>query len=89
MSLAERFKKMFKGVSLGVEDLYLLEAFQIGYFPGWVPERELAAVLGAYPSLKRFLVKKCPSITDFIERVMARYGPAADRDACKSLGAYN
>jgi len=46
---------LFKGVSLEVEDLYLLEAFQIGYFPGWVPERELAVVLWAYPSIKRFL----------------------------------
>jgi SAM-dependent methyltransferase len=44
-----------------------------------VPERGLAAVLWAHPPLKRFLVRKCPSIADFIERFMARYGPAADR----------
>lgn len=70
---------LFKGVSLEVEDLYLLEAFQIGYFPGWVPERELAAVLWAHPSIKRFLVKKCSSTADFVEQVMARYGPAASQ----------
>ncbi|MFH1909061.1 MAG: class I SAM-dependent methyltransferase [Chloroflexota bacterium] len=80
------FADLFKGVTLEVEDLYLLETFQIGYFPGWVPERELAAVLWAYPSVKRFLVKKCPSITDFVERVMAQYGPAVDQQelaACR------
>ena len=45
---------MFKGVSLSVEDIYLLESFQIDYFPGWVPERESAAVLWAYPPIKTF-----------------------------------
>lgn len=73
------FKHTFKGVSLKVEDLYLLEAFQINYLPGYVSERELAAVLWAYPPIKRFLEKKCPSITDFVERVMAGYGPAVNQ----------
>lgn len=77
---------LFKGVSLEVEDLYLLEAFQIGYFPGWVPEPELAAVLWAYPSVKRFLVNRCPSITDFVQRVMARYGPAVDHEELEACG---
>lgn len=54
-----------------MEDLYLLESFQIEYFRGWIPEFELAAVLWANPSIKRFLVKKCPSITDHIDRVMS------------------
>lgn len=69
------FKKMFKGVSLGTEDIYLLESFQIDYFPGWVPEREFAAVLWAYPPIKTFLEKKHPPIADFIEHVMAGHGP--------------
>ncbi len=75
MSLAD----LFKGVSLEVEDLYLLEAFQIGYFPGYVPERELATVLWAYPSIKCFLIKRCPPITDFVERVLTQFKPAVDQ----------
>ncbi len=63
----DRFKHMFKEVSLDVEDLFLLESFQISYLPGWIPEREFAAVLLAYPSIKRFLLTKCPSITGFVE----------------------
>ena len=71
MTTPSTFKRTFKGASLEVEDLYLLETFQIGYFPGWVPERELAAVLWAYPSIKQFLVKKCPPINDFIKDVLS------------------
>lgn len=71
-------REFFRGATLEVEDLYLLEAFQISYFPGWVPEREFAAVLWAYPSIKRFLLKKNPLIGELVERVMAQYGPAAD-----------
>ena len=73
------FRRLFKGVSLKVEDLYLLESFQISYFPGYVSEREFAAVLWAYPPIKCFLEKKCPSITDFIEHVTACYGPASNQ----------
>jgi SAM-dependent methyltransferase len=69
---------MFAGASLEVDDLYLLEDFQIEYWPGWVPERELAAVLWNSSTLKHFLVHKCPPITGFIEDIMAQYGPAQD-----------
>jgi ubiquinone/menaquinone biosynthesis C-methylase UbiE len=78
MSTYDMFKEIFKGVSLEVEDLYLLEPFQIGYFPGWTPDRELSAVLHANPPLKRFLLKKCPAITDYIEKITAQHGPAQD-----------
>lgn len=76
ISRANVFRNMFKGVHLELEDLYLLEAFQIEYFPGWVPERDLAAVLWATPSIRRFLVKKCPSISGFLESILAQHGPA-------------
>jgi ubiquinone/menaquinone biosynthesis C-methylase UbiE len=86
MSTADTFKRMFSGVALEIEDLYLLESFQISYFPGWVPERELAAVLWEYPSIKQFLVKKCPSITDLVEHVTAKFGPTDDP---KMLATYS
>lgn len=85
MSTYDMFKEVFKGVSLEVEDLYLLEAFQIGYFPGWAPDRELAAVLHANPPVRRFMLKKCPAITDYIGKIMGQYGPAADE---KELAEY-
>ena len=73
------FKNIFKGNTFRVEDLYLLESFQISYLPGYLPEREFAAVLWAYPPIKTFLEKKFPGIISFIEHVIAEYGPAKDQ----------
>ena len=69
MANAKLFKSFFRGATLEIEDLFLLESFQIEYLPGWVPELELAAVFCAYPAIKRYLLKKCPAISGFIERV--------------------
>jgi ubiquinone/menaquinone biosynthesis C-methylase UbiE len=79
-------RDFFQGATLEIEDLYLLEAFQIGYLPGWAPERALAAVLWAYPSIKRFLLKKNPALEEFIEHAMEQHGPGADQqelDTCE------
>ncbi len=72
------FKKIFKGNTFRVEDLYLLESFQISYLPGYLPEREFAGILWAYPPIKTFLEKKCPEIGTFINQVMSVYEPAKD-----------
>ena len=76
---ADRLRKMFQGVNLSLEDLYLLDAFQIGYLPDRVPQREFAAILRAYPSIKRFLITKHPPVADFIEDVLTRFGPAVNQ----------
>ena len=86
MTAADTFRRMFQGASLEVEDLFLLESFQIGYWPGWVPERELAAVLWADPALRRFLLKKHPPIAGLVERVLAQFGPAADEQELAAFG---
>ena len=78
MSIYDMFKETFKGVSLEVEDLYILESFQIKYLRSRVPEPELAAVLWANPSIKQFLIKKCPAVTEFIERIMAQHAAVTD-----------
>ena len=49
---ADRLRNMFQGIDLSVEDLYLLEAFQIGSLADRVPQREFAAILRANPSIK-------------------------------------
>jgi len=78
MTPASTFRRMFPGVTLTVEDLLLLEPFQIAYFPGWVPERELAAVLWAHPMIRSFLVVRCPDVAGLVQSAMAQYGPVAD-----------
>ncbi len=86
MDAVDTLKEMFKKITFEVEDLFLLEGFQIGYLPNRLPEQELAAVLWAYPVIKRFLVKKHPPIADFIERIMAQFGPVTDPQALVEFG---
>ncbi len=71
-------RKLFDGADLHIEDLYLLESFQIEYLQGWVPERELALVLWAHPRIDRFLREKSPDVSRFLDDVNERFGPAAD-----------
>jgi SAM-dependent methyltransferase len=78
MSSVSTFRRMFPDVTLTVKDLLLLEPFQIGYFPGWVPEREFAGVLWAYPVIRRCLVARCPPIAELVQSVMATFGPVPD-----------
>jgi ubiquinone/menaquinone biosynthesis C-methylase UbiE len=81
MDSVDRLKETFIEVSLEVEDLFLLEGFQVGYLPERLPEQELAAVLWAYPSIKQFLVKKHPPIAEFIGRIMAQSNAEANPHA--------
>jgi len=85
MTYETMLREMFQGIDLQVEDIYLLERFQIAYLPDRVPQREFAALLWANASIKRFLITKYPPIADFIDDVLARYGPAADQ---QELDAY-
>jgi ubiquinone/menaquinone biosynthesis C-methylase UbiE len=71
---------------LGIDDLFLLEGFQIGKITRISLQRELAAVLHAYPKIQYFLIHKNPSITLFISKIMKDYGPA---DCPKQLDRYS
>jgi SAM-dependent methyltransferase len=86
MTYEAMLREMFQGVDLMVEDLYLLEAFQIAYLPDRVPQREFAAVLWDNASIKRFLTAKYPPIAGFIEEVLDNFGPAANQ---QELDAYS
>ena len=79
MSYEKILKKLFHGVDLKVEDLYLLEPFQIDTLQSRVPEQEFAAVLYAYPNIKNYLLYKHPTITKFIQKVQDKYSPAANK----------
>ena len=79
MSYAKKLKKLFHGVDLKVEDLYLLEPFQIDTLKSMAPEQEFAAVLFAYPNIKKFLINKHPPIADYIKGVQDKHGPAVNK----------
>jgi len=63
---------------LGIEDLFLLEGFQIVQVTRISIQKELAAILHAHPKILPFLIHKNPSISPFISKVMKDYGPADD-----------
>ena len=71
-------RELFRGADLSIEDLYLLESFQVEYLQGWVPERELASVLWAHPSIDRFFRERRPGVSRFLDDVKRRFGPASD-----------
>lgn len=75
MKYATHLKKIFKDTRLDIEDLLLLEPFQISYLPERVPQKEFATLLRTYPIIHRFLQKKEPSIKSFLERVLAENKP--------------
>lgn len=77
---SEKLKETFQGLSLVVEDLFLLEAFEIGNLQHYAPKRALAAVLHAYCDIQRFLITKNPVISPFITEIMNEHGPARDQD---------
>jgi SAM-dependent methyltransferase len=56
---------------LSLNNLLLLERIQISWFPGWLPERELAIALRANPTVEWFLRHKCPEISEWLDKVVA------------------
>lgn len=80
MKYSKMLRELFSGISLQVEDLFLLESFQIKYLPDRVPTKEFSAMLRAYPYLQRFLILKCPLIEDFIHSVLNENPKTANKD---------
>ncbi|MCK5345856.1 MAG: class I SAM-dependent methyltransferase [Candidatus Heimdallarchaeota archaeon] len=76
----EKRKEAFQGITLVVEDLYLLEPFQIGNLKQYAPKRELAAVLHEYNDIRRFLIAKNQDISPFLTEIMTEYGSARDQN---------
>lgn len=58
--------------SLSFNTLLLLERVQLGWFPGWVPETELAIALEANPVVEWYMRYKCPDLNDWLDKVMAK-----------------
>ena len=78
MPYSDMLRKQFHDINLEIEDLYLLESFQIANFTERAPKRELAALLWAHPPIKRFFLKKCPLIAEFINTIQEEYSPVTN-----------
>jgi SAM-dependent methyltransferase len=86
MSSATHFKKMFRDATLEIDDLLLLESFQIALLPGWVSEREFGVVLTARPEIARFLVTRCPKVAAFVDSALKRQSGSPDSEDVAASG---
>ena len=55
---------------LSFNTMLLLERVQLSWFPGWVPEPDLALALQANPVVEWFLRNKCPDLNEWLNKVM-------------------
>jgi len=65
---------------LSFNTLLLLEQVQLSWFPGWVPEVELAIALKANPVVEWYMRHKCPQLDEWLDQVISktRYEPSAN-----------
>ena len=80
MKYSKTLKKLFAGITLNIEDLLLLETFQIKYLPDRVPKKEFAVLLRANPIVHRYLISKYPPIEDFINAVLKENKPIRNKN---------
>jgi SAM-dependent methyltransferase len=66
---------------LSFNTLLLLEGVQLSWFPGRVPEDELAIALRANPAVEWFMRHKCPQLNEWLDGVMARGAGGQPADA--------
>jgi hypothetical protein len=85
MAFGETLRKIFKGVNLKVEDIFLLEPFQIDFMKNIAPQKEFSALLFAYPDIKNYLKYKHPPILSFLKEVLDKYGPAKNKSELAKL----
>jgi SAM-dependent methyltransferase len=57
---------------LSFNTLLLLERIQLSWFPGWLPEGELAIALQANPTVEWYLRHKCPEISVWVDKVISQ-----------------
>lgn len=66
MSYTKNLKSLFHRITLDVEDLFLLESFQIKDLLDRVPKKEFVILLKDNPTIHRYLVNMYPPLSNFI-----------------------
>jgi SAM-dependent methyltransferase len=57
--------------SLSFNSLLLLEQVQLSWFPGWLPEPELAIALRANPAVEWYFRHKCPPLNKWLDKILS------------------
>ena len=79
MRYSKTLKKLFAGITLNVDDILLLETFQIKNLPDRVPKKEFSALLRANPVIHRYLILKYPPIGVFISTILKENKPISNK----------
>ncbi len=58
---------------LSFNTILLLERVQLSWFPGWVPEEELAIALQANPVVEWYLRHKCPELVPWLDQIKSAH----------------
>lgn len=66
--------------SLSFNSLLLLERVQLSWFPGWLPEPELAIALRANPVVEWYFRHKCPPLNGWLDSVLSTVKFSEDPD---------
>lgn len=77
MTYAKVLRHLLAGYTPRVEDLYLLEPFQVATLPDRAPATGMAAVLHADPLLRSVLSRKSPEFEVWAEELLQEHGPTA------------
>jgi SAM-dependent methyltransferase len=56
--------------NLSFNTLLLLERIQLTWFPGWVPEPEMAVSIHANPVIEWYIRNKCPELNSWLDRLL-------------------
>jgi SAM-dependent methyltransferase len=59
--------------NLSFNNLLLMESVQLSWFPGWLPEKELAIALEANPTVDWYLRHKCPEIIPWLDQLASNH----------------
>jgi hypothetical protein len=54
---------------LSFNTILLLERIQLSWFPGWVPEGDLALALHANPAVEWYMRQKCPELNPWLDEM--------------------
>ena len=85
MQYGKYLRKMFTDVELKIEDLLLLESFQIKYLKDRLSHNDLAVLLDANPLIADFFKSKYPPIIPFIESLLSNPKVPSNPDEVESL----
>jgi SAM-dependent methyltransferase len=77
VAYAKVLRHLLARYSPSVEDLYLLEPFQVASLPDRAPAAAMAAVMHGDPLLRSLLSRKDPGFAEWAQGILDEHGPTA------------